>query len=231
MRSALAIPLALVSAVAAAPLPDVIDLAAPPAGLPITEIIGARTADRLGMALAPAGDWNADGRQDLVIGSPFASHPVSGLQTGVAHVVLGTGSLGGTIDLLAPAGAVTEIRGVESPERCGWSVAGIGDWNADGFDDIGAPLARPDGITDQGRVTVLFGGPSPPSVIELASLEATQGVTLSETTGGGELGFAVAGVGDFNDDGIDDLAAGSPNADFGALDAGGPPDRRRQRQR
>ncbi|MCI0588394.1 MAG: integrin alpha [Planctomycetes bacterium] len=71
----------------------------------------------------------------------------------------------------------------------GWAVAGLGDMNADGFDDVlvGAPQAG------QARV---FSGAT--------------GLPLFTLTGVAEFGVAVAGTGDADGDDIPDLIVGGP---------------------
>ena len=90
MRIAFATLLALgTGAVSAAPLVDPLDLRglSPAQG---TVILGAQVDDQVGWSLAAAGDWNADGRPDLVVGSPSARRADTGERTGLAHVIFGT---------------------------------------------------------------------------------------------------------------------------------------------
>ena len=81
--------------------------------------------DRFGYALA-AGDLNADGATDLVIGAPFHSPSPALYQRGAVYVAFGPAYSQGAL-LRVPATAVN--GGV------GWSLA-VGDVNGDGTDDL-----------------------------------------------------------------------------------------------
>jgi len=99
-----------------------------------------------------------------------------------------------------------------------------GDFNADGFADlaIGAPfedLGSGNSIKNAGAVSVIYG-----SATGLSSAgnqlwtEDAVGIDPSET--GDQFGKAIT-VGDFNGDGVDDLAIGAPFEDIGtAVDTG-----------
>jgi len=88
----------------------------------------------------------------------------------------------------------------------GYSVSGIGDVNDDGYEDLAVGQPGP-GIsgTEPGSVTVHYGGPG--------GLEDGLKRTITSRTGGDWFGHAVAGVGDVNGDGYDDMAVGAPDSD------------------
>lgn len=101
------------------------------------------------------------------------------------------------------------------------SAMAIGDFNEDGFQDlaIGVPGATLIGGQHAGKVVVLPGTETGPSMVGL--------VVLDETDLGGEVGIeesfgSALAVGDFNGDGADDLAIGVPGDDNdGGAAAGG----------
>ncbi len=86
----------------------------------------------------------------------------------------------------------------------------VGDLNMDGLPDlvIGGRQADPGGREDAGETYVLF-GPLPDGVLELST---DADVTIHGLDAGDHSGIGVA-VGDFNADGINDLAIGARRAD------------------
>jgi len=95
----------------------------------------------------------------------------------------------------------------------GWSAAGAGDVNGDGYTDIiiGAPYYD-NGKVDEGRVYVYFGSPS--------GLNTTVSWTTSGDQGGAHFGWSVAGAGDVNGDGYDDVIVGAPDFDHSEVQEG-----------
>ena len=84
----------------------------------------------------------------------------------------------------------------------GFAVAGAGDVNGDGYDDIliGAPKYD-DGSVRGGAAFVFHGGP--------AGFGDTPHWSFGGEVKGSRLGAAVAGVGDINSDGYDDIIVGA----------------------
>ena len=118
-----------------------------------------------------------------------------------------------SIDLANPQHSI-RIDG--EPALTGESVAGAGDVNGDGVPDVivGAPFDDANGRMDSGSAFVVYGGKGP-GPIDLHNLGA-RGFRIDGSGFGDGAGFAVSGVGDFNGDGIADVAVGAPNTFFTA---------------
>lgn len=110
----------------------------------------------------------------------------------------------------------------------GRSVA-AGDINGDGIDDmiIGAPSADPGGRSSAGSVFVVFGrsadgpGGAFPAMVNLGSLDGTNGFRLDGVLASDATGRSVACAGDVNGDGVDDVIASAPLADPNGLSLAG----------
>jgi len=169
-------------------------------------------SDVSGSAVSGAGDFNADGTDDVIIGAPFASNNARSI-SGSSYVVFGSAALS-TIDLatLTPAQGI-RIDGGAAVDQSGYSVSDAGDVNADGTDDviIGAPNADNNTRTNSGSSYVVFGSATPSS-IDLATLTPMQGIRIDGAAAGDGSGFSVSGAADVNADGTDDVIIGAIGA-------------------
>jgi hypothetical protein len=144
-----------------------------------------------GNSVASAGDVNGDGYDDVIIGGMNGGTAAEG----IAQVFHGSATGLGAVP-------VTIIEGNQDLARLGLSVSGAGDVNADGFDDV--ILGAPDfsnGEFQEGKVVVHHGSPTGVSLTPAWTVESNQPDTY--------LGFSVAGAGDVNGDGYDDVIAGA----------------------
>lgn len=174
---------------------------------------GEHPGDGLGRSVAGGGDFNGDGRADLLVGAS-AAQPGGIEAAGTAYVVLGSTGLGagGTLGIGSlPAGQRLSLNGSQAFGLAGWSVAFAGDFDGDGDSEalVGAP--GQDASTQGGAAYLVFGRTSlPPSgALALGSLAGADGASFLPEAFGDELGFTVAAAGDVNADGLDDVLLGA----------------------
>ncbi|TQV79437.1 hypothetical protein FKG94_11245 [Exilibacterium tricleocarpae] len=163
--------------------------------------------------LSNAGDFNGDGLDDLIIGTPLASN--NGKQTnGAAHVIFGKAD-GGIVDLSVSGienndnnSLGIDIDGfLHNNQAGGASVSNAGDVNGDGIDDIliGSSTAT-QGVPGVGYV--IYGG-SGLSDIDVSKIEDGSrkdlGFVVKGTTSDEFAARHIRGGGDVNGDGFDDL--------------------------
>jgi hypothetical protein len=155
---------------------------------------GSTQGDRFGSAASSAGDVNNDGYDDIIIGA--YRYRNNKAEDGCAYLFLGS-----------PTGleeypAWTHPFEGES-SHFGYSVAGAGDVNKDGFDDvlIGARYYS-FGETNEGAAFLFLGN--------AGGLENSPRWMYESNQLGAGLGSSVAGVDDVNQDGYADILIGAP---------------------
>ncbi|MCB1954378.1 MAG: FG-GAP repeat protein [Rhodocyclaceae bacterium] len=183
-------------------------------------ILGEAYGDLAGYAVANAGDFNGDGVEDLLIGSPGFDDQRNGLdfpEAGAAYVIYGDEGLTMQDISLSELDSQNGFRlaGDMAGDQLGYSVSSIGDVNGDGFDDIAiaAPYADVNGLEDAGRVYLVFGGQEYSDQFGLEDHVGHGVVRIDGATQHGLFGASVSAAGDANGDGIADLLIGAPGAD------------------
>lgn len=177
-------------------------------------IYGAAAGDQLGRSVA-AGDFNGDGIDDIVIGSPFSDGPAGDrADAGRVDVVPGSRDLSPsarTVDLAQGGSSALTVFGASADDLAGFSTA-TAHLNDDSSADllVGAFWAAGPGEARPmaGEVYVLYGGATT-GLVDLAGASAD--VTVYGAAAADRLGEGVA-AGDVNGDGLDDLVLPGPFA-------------------
>jgi hypothetical protein len=159
--------------------------------------LGEQDSAFLGLSMAGAGDVNNDGFADVIVGA----HAYDNDQVDEGRAYLFLGSSRG----LSPT-PIWMAEGDQESALLGWSVAGVGDVNNDGFDDVVVGAVRHDnGDTDEGRVYLFLGNAT--------GLAATPAWTAEGESFKAFFGGSVAGAGDVDNDGFDDVVIGAHGYD------------------
>ena len=148
-----------------------------------------------GFSVSSAGDVNADGFADVIVGAPNYDHDGK-TDAGGAWIYVGSGT----------GLSVTpwdNAFGDQASAQFGFSVSSAGDVNGDGFSDviIGAPTYD-HGQTDEGRAYVFHGS--------FSGIPAVANRIKESNQTNAQFGYSVAGVGDIHGDGYCDVAVGAP---------------------
>jgi peptidoglycan hydrolase CwlO-like protein len=175
---------------------------------------GEDASDYSGYSVSGAGDVNGDGYDDILIGA--YEDEDAGFSAGQTYLILGKAS-GWRMDTdLSSADA--SFWGEDGFDNSGYSVAGAGDVNGDGYDDmlIGA-YGDEDGGGAAGQTYLILGKPSGWSMdTDLSG----SGASFWGEDAGDKSAYSVAGAGDVNGDGFDDILIGAYTDEDGGVNAG-----------
>lgn len=201
---------------------------------------GTSAGDFYGVAIAGAGDVNADGRPDLIVGTDTAN-PVlgyvrilSGTGATLAQIASATAGFGRAVDGGAdwngdgtPDFAVGAFNAVQVRSGAGGGLLFTASGDSAG-DDFGRAVAFAANLDGDAVPDLLVGAPlDDNTALNSGSVRAFAGATASilytrdGDAAGDQLGSDVASVSDLNQDGGTDFIAGIPFRDVAAADAGG----------
>jgi len=150
----------------------------------------------LGAAMAVAGDLDGDGLADLALGADGNAAPDD---PGAVWLVGGPITVSGYVADLG-----RRIPGTHDGAAFGYPVAGLGDINGDGLDDIAVAAYLDWEAGNRAGAAHVFLGPVTAETSDEADLHVLAEGALDN------LGFSISTAGDFNGDGFPDLAVSAP---------------------
>jgi len=165
--------------------------------------------ERCGYSMSGAGDVNGDGYDDFMVA---AYHNYEhGWNSGGVYLITGKMDIDWGTEANIEYEATAIFRGSHEYDMVGYNVAGKGDFNGDGFDDllIGGPGTWDRYPRIPGSVYIVFGKEEmdwgKDCELTLHADVKLQGENLVD-----QLGYANSFVGDINHDGFDDIICSAP---------------------
>ncbi|MBL8840909.1 MAG: FG-GAP repeat protein [Planctomycetes bacterium] len=150
---------------------------------------GEQWTERHGHAIANVGDLDGDGRDNLVVGSPWWDAGIT-FSCGRVYVYPEVGN----------GGPLYAIDGTQTGAQFGHAICGVGDVDGDGAADfvVGSPYWNTSTLVDAGKLELFSGATG-------ALLRTLTGSAANE-----KLGLVLAPIGDLNGDGKPEVLCGEP---------------------
>ena len=177
----------------------------------------------LGGAATSLGDLDGAGPSVIALAVSAWADDDGGTNRGAVWVLFlnADGTVNSHQKISGTAGGFTGI--LDDYDQFGTGLASMGDLDGDGVADLAVGANQDDdggaGDNDRGAVWVLFLNSSG-TVNSHQKISDTTGGFTGELDDGDELGGSVASPGDFNGDGVGDLAVGAGRDDDGGTDRG-----------
>lgn len=178
-------------------------------------VTGIDSGDLSGISVSAAGDVNADGFDDLIIGA-YGAQPFTGpSKAGESYLIFGGPGVGSTgsiaVGVLDSSTGII-LNGVHQYDGSARSVSTAGDVNGDGFADVivGAPRADPLARSSAGEAYVVYGPPRSPACVgdvdgdgftrpaDFNILAGNFGAAVTPNTSGDLTGDGLVNISDFN---------------------------------
>jgi hypothetical protein len=163
--------------------------------------------DHFGSSLEAIGDFDNDGIPDLAAGTPHDDD--GGINCGAVWLLMlnSDGTVKEHQKISETSGGFT--GGLDNGDEFGQSLAAIGDFNGDGVTDLAVGAEHDDdGGTNRGALWLLMMNADGTVKFDYKISDTAGGFT-GGLDDGDEFGQSVEWIGDFNGDGISDLAVGA----------------------
>jgi len=174
--------------------------------------------DQFGSAVAELGDLNGDGILDIAVGAPLDDD--GGTDRGAVWILFlnADGTVQFTQKISDSEGFFNSF--LKDNDQFGAAIANIGDLNNDLLPEIAVgAIGDDEGGTDRGAVWILSLA-SNGTVNNVQKVSDTSGDFIGTLQDGDFFGSSIAGIGDLDADGIEDIAAGAIGDDDGGVDRG-----------
>jgi len=174
--------------------------------------------DHFGAAITGIGDLDNNGIPDLAVGAP--GNDKGGEDRGSVWILF-LDAEGKVQDERKIADDTGGFRGgLNDNDHFGSAVANVGDMNADGIPDLAAGAPNDDDGSDNAGALWILMMQTDGKVDGWQKVSGSAGGFDGNLDADDHFGAAITGIGDFDNNGIPDLAVGAPGNDDGGEDKG-----------